>query len=886
MKKIVVIVLLIILAGISQITFSQVVISGMIVNTLKQPVGEASVMLMKPSDSTVVAYNFSNSDGRFTIQYNGKEKELLLSVYGFNIVRQVKRIENRNQTVDFIIHEGAIDLKEVTVKSPKIWGTRDTINYSVGAFRDSTDVVIADVLKKLPGIEVKEDGRIEYQGKAISNFYIENMDMLHGRYGIATNNMAATDIATVQVFENHQPIKVLRDAAFSNDAAINLKLKEGAKRIYSFVATLEAGTDNRFLWNNGITGMYFSKTRQHLASFKTNNTGNDLESELRSFTNESSVTQIPLSYMVMPSPPDINKTRYNFNDSRAGTFNTLKKLNNDCELTFNLVGLQETDDRNSLTRTTYILPGTDTLTISERMASFTKKHKLEGDVGIFRNADYSYLNTQLQFSGNWEKTTGTILENNSVNQSYDYKSLSLANMLHWIRRQKENNQKGIELNSRTMFQSQPYQLQVTPGVFAEILNDSLPYQSVAQDVVLNTFETHNSLMFLSSIVWKYVHFHPVFLFSLEHQTLNTHILKSGKGESFSRINGDSLSNNQDWLRSKAGVSLDVSYRRRDLNIGLSTPTQFQYITLSGSSMLKHSQSKKLLFQPSLQLLYNIGRKWTVTGTWFYYNQNPDLHTLYSGFIVQNYRTLSRYENKLTNSHGNTGSLKLLYKEIMKFLFTSIEFSYSQYNNEVMYAQQFEGSVLKTTLIEIDNSGDFLSVTGRVSKGFDWKKLLFTIEGSWNRGNTPQLRQGTLIEYVNKGVNANITVSVAATESILLSNKCSWGQVTGSTGTGVSLPSISNLENKASLDITLPADIILTTAIEYYDSRTGSVIQNFCLIDAGITHTWKRVRFSLNWTNMLNTKNYVYSYYSNLNSYYSEYTIRPSAVMLKTQFKLY
>ncbi len=886
MKKILQLITIIILVGISPTALSQVVISGTIINERNMPVSDASVVLMKSSDSTVVAYNFSNSDGRYTLQYNGKEKDLLLSVYGFNIIRQVKRIENYNQTVDFIIQEGAINLKAVTVRSPKIWGTRDTINYSVDSFRDSTDQVIADVLKKLPGIEVKENGRIEYQGKAISKFYIENMDMLKGRYGIATNNMTARDIATVQIFENHQPIKALRDAAFSNDAAINLKLKNGAKNIYNFMASIEAGVDTQFLWNTGITGMYFSKARQHLASFKTNNTGNDIETELLSYTNESPVSRTPLSYMITPSPPDILKSRYNFNNDKGFTFNTLYKLNNNSEMTVNLVGLHENDDRNSFARTTYILPGTDTLTISEKMNSLGKKNKLEGDVGIFRNTDQSYLNSMLQFSGNWENTTGTIFNNRTTDQLYDYTSISLSNTTHWIRRFDENNQKGIEINSRTIFKSQPYQLQITPGVFTDILNDSLPYQSVKQDVVLNTIETHNSLMFLSSIVWNYLHINPVFLLSAEHQSLNSHILKPEKNENFSIISGDSLSNNQKWLRSKAGVSIEVSYRRKDLNIGLSTPIQFHYISLSDNTILKQSQKKKILFQPSLQLLYNIGPRWTLSGTWFYYNQNPDLNTLYSGFIIQNYRTLSRYDNKLSDSYGNTGSLKLLYKEIMKFIFASIEFNYSQYSNEVIYAQQFEGSVLKTTLIEVNNSGDFLSVTGRLSKGFDWKKLLFTIDGSWNKGNTPQLRQGTLIEYVNRGGNINLTTSLAATESILISNKCSWEQITGSIEKGTGLPVISNLINIASLHITLPANIRLSTAFEYYHSRTGSSYKDFCIIDAGLVYSRNRIKFGVNWTNLLNTKNYVHSYYDNLNNYYSEYTIRPSAVLLNVQFKLY
>ena len=159
------------------------------------------------------------------------------------------------------------------MKSNKIWGNKDTINYSVAAFKDKKDLVIGDVLKKMPGIDVKESGQITYKGKPINKFYIENLDMLQGRYGIATNNLSANDIATVQVFENHQPIKALEKSQFSNEAAINLKIKEGKKGVFSIMAMLGLGVDKHLLWQEELTGMYFTKGRQHLFTYKTNNNG-------------------------------------------------------------------------------------------------------------------------------------------------------------------------------------------------------------------------------------------------------------------------------------------------------------------------------------------------------------------------------------------------------------------------------------------------------------------------------------------------------------------------------------------------------------------------------------------------------------------------------------
>ena len=91
------------------------------------------------------------------------------------------------------------------------WGALSTRS----SFVDVTDKSIGDVLKKLPGIQVLSTGQILYQNKAISKFYIEGLDMLRGKYGIATHNIDVSKVATVQVLENHQPIKALRDMEFA-----------------------------------------------------------------------------------------------------------------------------------------------------------------------------------------------------------------------------------------------------------------------------------------------------------------------------------------------------------------------------------------------------------------------------------------------------------------------------------------------------------------------------------------------------------------------------------------------------------------------------------------------------------------------------------------------
>ena len=87
------------------------------------------------------------------------------------------------------LHDEAINIKEVVVRSVPIRQSVDTLTYDVNAFKKEKDRSIEDVLKRMPGISVDNTGGIYYQGERISKFYIENMDMLSGNYTLATKNI-------------------------------------------------------------------------------------------------------------------------------------------------------------------------------------------------------------------------------------------------------------------------------------------------------------------------------------------------------------------------------------------------------------------------------------------------------------------------------------------------------------------------------------------------------------------------------------------------------------------------------------------------------------------------------------------------------------------------
>ena len=322
---------------------AQTTISGNVRNEKGENVFNVAVVIKNINDNLIVGYSSTDENGLFSITYDSNDSLLALNVQGFNIKKEICKIENKSQHIDIVIKEEPIVLQEVSVKSEKVWENNDTISYLADAFRDTTDIVIADVLKKMPGIEVKDDGKIEYKGKAISKFYIEDMDMLQGRYNIATNNIPASDVHLVQVMENHQEVKALKNIDFTDAVALNIKLKAEAKGTLVLMNELGVGYDEDMLWDVNIAGMRFGKKMQFISTIQTNNNGSNL-------SNKSNGGSGKFASTIKPSVPNIGDSRTTFNDSYGLTFNSLQKLNNDAELSLNILGGFDKNRKSSFAR--------------------------------------------------------------------------------------------------------------------------------------------------------------------------------------------------------------------------------------------------------------------------------------------------------------------------------------------------------------------------------------------------------------------------------------------------------------------------------------------------------------------------------------------------------
>ena len=166
----------------------------------RQPLESATVIIQHTADATVINYTLTDTDGRFRLTVSSPQSVKLGVLYmGY---KKVLLPIDPTHRMEIALEPETILLKEVQIRPGRIWGRQDTLKYDLTRFTSSQDRNVGDVLKKLPGINVEENGTIKYNGKEISNFYVEGMDVSGGRYNQINNNLKADAVQSAEVIEH------------------------------------------------------------------------------------------------------------------------------------------------------------------------------------------------------------------------------------------------------------------------------------------------------------------------------------------------------------------------------------------------------------------------------------------------------------------------------------------------------------------------------------------------------------------------------------------------------------------------------------------------------------------------------------------------------------
>jgi hypothetical protein len=250
-------------------TVKNISVTGRVLDTLGETVPAATIMLLNNSDSTLINYTTTNSDGHFRFK-SVRNTGCLLKISHISfmpIQRLIPVIDNSEFDFGIITVEPiASILMEVVIKSAKapLFIHGDTVEYDARLFKVPPGSTVEDLLRRLPGIDIDESGNISTMGKDVRRIYVDGKTFFGDDAASVTKNLDAEAISKVQVYDNkseQERLTGIDDG--TDDKVMNLELKDEYKNGQFGKASVAGGTD----WRWALRGSYNKFNEKSQLSF-------------------------------------------------------------------------------------------------------------------------------------------------------------------------------------------------------------------------------------------------------------------------------------------------------------------------------------------------------------------------------------------------------------------------------------------------------------------------------------------------------------------------------------------------------------------------------------------------------------------------------------------
>lgn len=227
-------------------------ITGYVVDPEGEMLPQASIRLIKAAkDSTYIGGVTTNLDGFFSLTNVKNGKYVVeISYIGYEPAKRDVIVKGSNVKLDSIrLSEGGIALREVMVTGVRtpVKVMEDTVEYDAGAYKTQPNAVVEDLLKRLPGVEVADDGSITANGKTVSKILLDGEEFFSDDPKVASKNLPVEMIQKLQVVDRKSDLARMTGVDDGEDeTVINLTVKPGMKN--GWFGTMEGGygTDDRY----------------------------------------------------------------------------------------------------------------------------------------------------------------------------------------------------------------------------------------------------------------------------------------------------------------------------------------------------------------------------------------------------------------------------------------------------------------------------------------------------------------------------------------------------------------------------------------------------------------------------------------------------------------
>ena len=274
MKKSILMMLLL-LVSIASFAQERLVSGAIIDRDTKDPIEQVTVQLLK-TDSTYVTGAISNEKGLFHLNAPENGKYLLkITSVGYKptvkrvVIEQDKNLALGNVVVgaDAIMLKGAV----VTAMAQKVTLKEDTFVYNSAAYRTPEGSVVEELVKRLPGAEVSDDGTIKINGKEVKKILVDGKEFMTGDTKTALKNLPTSIIDKIKAYDEKSDLsKVTGIDDGEEQTVLDFNVKKGMNK--GLMSNIDLGIGNKDRYSARGMGGYFNSNNHFMLFGNANNT--------------------------------------------------------------------------------------------------------------------------------------------------------------------------------------------------------------------------------------------------------------------------------------------------------------------------------------------------------------------------------------------------------------------------------------------------------------------------------------------------------------------------------------------------------------------------------------------------------------------------------------
>ena len=869
--------------------WAQSVVSGTVHNDKGKSISGITVMATEKISEKIKAYTYTDDSGNFSLLLEDN-KNYLLSFDGLSFKKKIIEINldtEKNNIYNISIEEEETVLDEVFLETERaITLKKDTTIYNVDDFTRGNEVVVEDMLKNIPGLEITSDGGIKVGGREVEKVMVDYDDFFNKGYRILTKNMTADAIDKVEVLDKYSNNKLLKGVENSDKVALNLSLKEENRNVWFGNSTLGYGLISKNRYDASANVMSFGKKNKYYFLTSLNNTGKDVSGDMNYVVNpnrfnepgtlgnnETASSLINLTAQNLGLKPQ----RTNFNNVELLSLNSIFTLSPKVKV--KTLALLKTDE-NDFFRNTI-----ENFTLNQESFTITEDYQLnKNSLSGMGKIDFTYdisKNATLEYIG---KYSNERQENNATlvfNQDLTSEKLKEINHLIdqkvvYTRKFEKNN--ALVLTGRYKHDQTPQEYRVNRFFYEELFPESNNSNEV--------FQTLENSMRYAGMEAHYF-----------DRKESGHLIeiKGGYTSRLDKLNSTLFFKSENSSTVPDGYSNNVNYMVNDLYFESKFIYNFKKFLLTAKIDINQyfnrlsfeneveQKDRPLFINPKLGLDWDINKNHKLSATYSYNSNNASILDVYDSFLLKGYRNFSKGTGSFDQLNATNINLNYRLGNPTDRFFAYTNLSYIKNHDFFSTNSLIRPNFSQTTKVlfkdremwnanvNADNYVSFISTNIKASAGFSQSNYLNIVNSNLRRVDYYNYNYG--IE-LRSGFNGIFNFNLGST----------WQHNTVSAGVENSFTN-----NTSFLDLIFVVNKNLNfdiNAERYFfgNLSNNSNVYNFLDFEGRYTFKKNKLSLSLEGHNLTSTQSFQNISISDISTTRTEIRLLPRFLLLKLDFR--